>query len=428
MPTASRRRDRDSGQALVVMLGVILAAVALVALIVDGGNLFTQQRITQTGADAASEAGAIILAERLAGASAPSGGWDVAINDRIQSTAAANDMTILAAYYTDVCGIPLKADGTAALSGSTEDLSLALKVGNLSHVLPGGAATTPDCPSLQVGPVAGVLIIGQKVIQTYVARAMNIQTFTVNTRATAVAGYLQGYCDSTQGNACAILPVAIPVNSLGCDGNNAPVNTGSPWQFGVVYKIGLCANGPGNVGWLDWTPPGGGTPELADSILNPDNPAINLPSWQYTTSTGNPNSVSVEDALRSYDGQVVLIPQFDLTCSPTINQADPDNTNPAIVTGPDYGCPSGALGGNGQNQWYRMPSFAFFEMCAPSVAGCNGLEDAYVNGTNTAECDTGNGETSCVIGKFVDILGSGTVGAGVGSGTGNKAIGVQLIK
>ena len=428
MPTVSRRRDREAGQALVVMLGVILAAVALVALIVDGGNLFTQQRITQTGADAASEAGAIILAKRLAGAAAPSGGWDVAINDRITSTAAANDMTILAAYYTDLCGIPLKADGTAALSGSTEDLSLALKVNNLSHVLPGGSATTPDCPSLQVGPVAGVLIIGQKVIQTYVARAMNIKTFTVNTRATAVAGYLQGYCDSTQGNACAILPVAIPVNILGCDGNNLPVNTGSPWQFGVVYKIGLCTNGPGNVGWLDWTPPGGGTPELANSILHPDNPSINLPSWQYTTSTGNVNAKSVEDALRTYNGQVVLIPQFDLTCSPKNNQPDPDSTNPAIVTGPNYGCPSGSLGGNGQNQWYRMPSFAFFQMCAPSVTGCGGLEDAYVNGSNKPQCDTGNGETSCLVGKFVDILGSGTVGAGVGSGTGNKAIGVQLIK
>ena len=197
------------------MLGVMLAAVALVALIVDGGNLFTQQRITQTGSDASAEAGAIILAQRLAGASAPSGGWDVAVNDRITSTAAANDMTILAAYYTDLCGIPLKADGSAALSGSSEDLSLALKVNNLSHVLPGGSATTPDCPSLQVGPVAGVLIIGQKVIQTYVARAVNIQTFTVTTRATGVAGYLQGYCDASQGNACAILPVAIPVNILG---------------------------------------------------------------------------------------------------------------------------------------------------------------------------------------------------------------------
>jgi hypothetical protein len=426
--THPRRHDQESGQALVLMLGVILAAVSLVALIVDGGNLFTQQRITQTGSDAASEAGAIMLAKRLAGSSTPSGGWDVAINDRIQSTATANDMTVQVAYYTDLCGIPLKADGSAALNGSVEVLSLALKVNNASHVLPGGSATTPDCPSLQVGPVAGVLVIGQKIIQTFVARAINITTFTVTTRATAVAGYLQGYCDATQGNACAVLPVAIPVNILGCDGNNQPVNSGSPWLFGQVYKIGLCTNGPGNVGWLNWTPPAGGTTKLANSILHPDNPAINLPSWQYTTSTGNPNSKSVEDALRSYDGQVVLVPQFDLTCNPGNNQPDPDSTNPAIITGPDYGCPAGALGGNGRNQWYRMPSFAFFEMCAPSLAGCGGLEDAYTSGNNKPECDTGNGETSCIIGKFVDILGSGTVGAGVGSGTGSKAIGVQLVK
>jgi hypothetical protein len=32
------------------------------------------------------------------------------------------------------------------------------------------------------------------------------------------------------------------------------------------------------------------------------------------------------------------------------------------------------------------------------------------------------------VGKFVHILGTGTVGAGVGSGTGSKAIGVQLVK
>jgi hypothetical protein len=423
-----RPRGRESGQALVVMLGVILAAVALVALIVDGGNAFTQQRVTQTGSDATAESGAILLAKRLAGSSTPSGGWDATIADAIQATAAANNMTVQAAYYTDICGIPLKANGSAALSGNVEDLSSAVAVGNLSHVLPGGSATTPDCPSLQVGPVAGVLVIGQKIFPTFVARAINIKTFTVTTRATAVAGYLQGYCDASQGNACAILPVAIPVNSLACDGSNPPINSGHPWNFSTVYKIPLCSNGPGNVGWLDWTPPNGGTPELVDSILIADNPAIDLPSWQYMTSTGNPNKSEIEDALRTYNGQVVLIPQFDLTCNPGTNQSDPDSTTPAIVTGPNYGCPSGALGGNGQNQWYRMPSFAFFQMCAPSLTGCDGLEDAYTNGSNQAECDTGSGATSCIIGKFVDILGSGTVGAGVGSGTGNKAVGVQLIK
>jgi hypothetical protein len=410
------------------MLGVILVAVALVAVIIDGGNAFTQQRISQSGADATAESGAIILAKRLAGSNTPSGGWDVTIADKLQSTAAANNMSVQAAYYTDICGIPLKADGSAALSGNLEDLSSALQVGNASHVLPSGSATTPDCPSLTVGPVAGVLVIGQKVFPTFVARAINIPTMTVTTRATAVAGYLQGYCDSSQGNACAILPVAIPVNVLDCNGNQNPINSGSPWSFGVVYKIPLCTNAPGNVGWLDWTPPNGGTSELVDSIATPDNPAINLPTWDYMTSTGNPNNGDIEDALRTYNGQVVLIPQFDLTCNPANNQSDPDDTEPAIDTGPNYGCPTGALGGNGQNQWYRMPSFAFFQMCAPSMTGCNGSQDAYTNGNNQAQCDTGSGATSCIVGKFVDILGSGTVGAGVGSGTGNKAIGVQLIK
>jgi hypothetical protein len=59
---------------------------------------------------------------------------------------------------------------------------------------------------------------------------------------------------------------------------------------------------------------------------------------------------------------------------------------------------------------------------------CNGLSGAYISGSNQAECDTGSGATSCLVGKFVDIMSSGTVGAGYGSGTGNKAIGIQLIK
>jgi hypothetical protein len=51
-----------------------------------------------------------------------------------------------------------------------------------------------------------------------------------------------------------------------------------------------------------------------------------------------------------------------------------------------------------------------------------------MSGGNAAECDTGNGATSCLVGKFTNILSTGTVGPGVGSGTGSKALGVQLIK
>jgi hypothetical protein len=75
-----------------------------------------------------------------------------------------------------------------------------------------------------------------------------------------------------------------------------------------------------------------------------------------------------------------------------------------------------------------MPSFAYFELCSPSEAGCGGRHGAYMSGSSKAECDTGNGATQCLVGKFTDILSTGTVGPGVGAGTGSKALGVQLIK
>ena len=435
------RRDAQRGQALVVMVGVLLMSIALLALIVDGGNVLSQQRLSQTGSDGAAESGAIVLAERFAGASAPAAGWDATVNAQIQSTSAANNMTVKAAYYTDICGIPLKADGSAALNADhTENLAQALQVGNASNALPGGSAGTPNCPSLEVGPVAGVTVISEKNIPSFVARAINIQSFTVTTRATAVSGYLTGYCDASQGSWCAVLPVTIPGFVPSCTGNgDLDPNNQSAWQTGVVYKIGLCKNGPGNVGWLDWTPPGGGASELVCSIVNPDNPSITLPEWMDVPATGNTNGggpctdagtgitySGVEDAIRKYDGQVVVIPQFSApTCSPN-GHGQPDQSQ--VSVSPNYGCNPGDQGGNGQNQWYRMTSFAYLQLCDPSMPDCNGLKGAYIQGSNSAICGQGNGQTGCLVGKLVNILGSGTVGAGSGSGTGTKAIGVQLIK
>ena len=107
----------------------MLLAVAMVGTIVDGGNVLAQQRVAQNGVDAAAEAGAVLLAGRLSGASDPSGGWDVNINARIAQVASANNVTVRAAYYTDICGIPLKSDGTAAITGNlSEDFATATRV------------------------------------------------------------------------------------------------------------------------------------------------------------------------------------------------------------------------------------------------------------------------------------------------------------
>jgi len=354
-------------------------------------------------------------------------------------SAAANGMTVRAAYYTDICGIPLQPDGAAALHGDgSEDLAVAAAVGG---GLPGGTATTPDCPSGTVGPVAGVMVVGEKSVGAYVARAIGMPSFTVTTRATAVAGYLQSYCAADQGEWCAVLPVTIPVNQVTCDGQNDLVPGTDPWPWNTVLTVPLCKNSPGNVGWLDWDPPAGGAAEIVCSIVNPDNPLIVLPSWQNVPATGNTNGggkcvdedtgisyTGVEDAIRKYNGQIVLIPQFDLTCRTKNGDPDPDSTKPAIETSPNYGCPNDPGGGNGQNLWYRMPSFAYFRLCDPALDGCGGRQGAYIQGNDSAVCDTGNGATSCLVGTFTDVMGSGTVGPGSGSGTGSKALGVQLIR
>jgi hypothetical protein len=51
-------RRKQSGQALIIMAGALVALIALVALAVDGGNAYAQRRIAQNAADGASLAGA----------------------------------------------------------------------------------------------------------------------------------------------------------------------------------------------------------------------------------------------------------------------------------------------------------------------------------------------------------------------------------
>jgi hypothetical protein len=428
--SSSPRAPREGGQALVIMVLALVVLMGISGLVIDGGNAMANERGVQNGADAAAEAGALVLASRLAGASTPAGGWDSTINAAILSSALANGITVEAAYYTDICGIPLKADGTASLTGGVYNFSTAKQVGT---GLPNPTSTTPNCPSLAVGPVAGVLVKGHRDIGTVFARVLGINTMPVGAFTTAAAGFLQESCAASDSEYCGLLPLAVPIDQVSCDGNNNVVDTGNQWSADgkTVYKVPLCKNGPGNVGWLDWTPKGGGTNELINQVQNPTNPAVPLPSWQYITATGNPNANGLEAAIRAYDGMLVLVPQFDLTCNPK-NSNDPDNTSPAINTGPNFGCPAGYLGGNGSNQWYRIPAFAHFRLCTSTDADCHAAGadfGAYLNGSNKAVCDTGNGATSCLVGKFESIVRTGTIGAGVGGGTGNsKAIGVQLIK
>lgn len=414
----ARRGSSEPGQVLVIVAAGMIVMIAMVGLVVDGGFAWGQQRDTQNASDASAHAGAVVLAGRLAGvattdsnvwtavgATATANKFGATVNPAADCTGGAPDggKDGICAYYTTI-------DGTVITGGSGP-----IAVGSI------GAGTPPATAS-------GVQAVARKNFDTFLMQVVGIGKLDAVTDATAVAGYVEEVCPASLG--CAVLPVTVPVAIVTCNGSGDAILSAQNYQKNTVepYVIPLCKNNPGNVGWLDWTPPAGGTSELVDSITNPNNPAIPVPSWQYITSTGNVDSKGVEDALNLYAGKTVLIPQFDSTC----------NTKPTgTETDPNFGCPAGNVGGNGQNQWYHLPQFGAFQFCGGSPNVCPNVHSqtgqtytagAYVNGSNKPQCDTGNGGTSCLVGRFVDFLTNTTITGNVGANSNTGILGVQLLE
>ena len=58
----------DAGQVLVIVAVGMVAFIAMVGLVIDGGNAWGQQRETQNGADSAAKAGTTVIQQMLTGA------------------------------------------------------------------------------------------------------------------------------------------------------------------------------------------------------------------------------------------------------------------------------------------------------------------------------------------------------------------------
>lgn len=359
--------NRDArGQILVIVAAGMLIFISMVALVIDGGHAWAQQRTTQNGNDAAAEAGAVVIARNLpyraAGATPIYTDADVlaAVND----IAATNDITPDAAVYTDFDGAEIGID-----------------VGSL------GSAPPP--------PTAlGVKVNVHKDFETFLAGVMGFSELTARTTATAHAGYV------VEMPAGAVLPLTIPVTVPHCDGSNNLVTTTDPWVPEQEYILSLCSNGPGNVGWLDWVPPGGGCSDTAASIENPDNPPLTIPDWFYVVETGGCNSSQVQTALEGWIGQTVSIPLFDATCD-----TQPPSPYDVCATGP----------GNGSNQYYHFNSWIDVT-----------INEVHVNGNDPA-CMASNGSTRCLIVTFHAMMGPGVLGAPVGDENVLSRVGVELI-
>jgi hypothetical protein len=364
------RSGSERGQVLVIVAVGIIGFIAMVGLVIDGGNAWGQQRETQNGADSAAKAGATELQSLYTDNDSSNDPTDGDIGCAVEDAADANDVEVESAEYTGWDGTPLGVPVGPCGSGGTP---------------PAGAQ--------------GVMASTTQDFETYLMQIVGVSDMTATADATAVVGQIEGICPASEG--CGVLPVTFPRTLDTCDGTNSRVVGEDEWQLinqdttpltsSNLVIVPLCRTGPGSVGWLDL-----GCGNLQQSVENPCHGPIPIPAWLQTQS-GNPNNLEVE--LQAYagsqpgvpevDDQILRVPVHDNTCRDELADEQPPSA-----------CPQGDWSGNGDNLYYHIPYWAGFK-----------LDGAYVGG-NDPQCDQapgspyagGNGATGCLKGWFVSII------------------------
>jgi Flp pilus assembly protein TadG len=371
----SSERGRDGGQIIVLFALGLVAFIAGVGLVVDAGNAYAQQRGVQNGADAAANAGAVVLAQRLGGATKT----DTDVSNAVTFSAGLNQVTPTA-YYTNISGQPLDSSGNVVAASS------AAAVGNATNAIP---------PNAQ-----GVHVAGTRSFGTTFARVMGFNAFTAGAEATGVAGKLIGG---------AFLPVIFPVNITDCSGNG---NLGLPkdqWPIsqpgaagqhpvGTEWIVPLCKTGGGSFMVLDLD---GTMNNCAEEVADP--PPIQWDTFPVTVDSDNGNNCAsgMLDEVNALHGKVALVPICD--------------NNDCNTSG-------------GSHAQYHVTGVAAFYV--DYMSDSNGANTACAPHTNpdgqVFNTIDGNGSNSCLVGWFIHFITTGPVGAGT---VGNAdSIGVQLIK
>lgn len=380
--TSVRERRGSSGQALAILALSVAVVLAATAVVIDGGNAMAQQRGTQNAADAAALAGALVIAERMGGATRDDSDVEGAMKVAFEN----NGSDMLPSYYVSFAGNVV---GTVGSQGSIPN----------------------DADGVEAG--------AERVFDTFLANIAGQPTWTASAEAMALAGSLRGLCSAADG--CGVMPVTFSIPITTCDGTNRPMRIGVDWPLvsldtaladssgQYMSIVPLCKNGPGGVGWLDMGCGG----NLADEITTPCNGPFDIPSW-IQTSSGNVNSV--EDELDNYEGTVITVPMFDATCRDV-----PSSGLPADCTDP----------GNGNNLWYHIPRFAKFLLSEVNVQGS---DSGPCNSAPGQPASGGNGSTSCFKGWFVRYIMHGRVGEFEGCDVSDvqcmeePILGVQLVR
>ena len=236
----------ERGQILVIVAGGMIALLAVVALVLEGGSLVLNRRDAQNAADLASVAGA----QQVALNYVESARAQSAVLAAVDSTITSNGCTA-----SDGC------TWTANFAGAgLVDLGV---VGNTSTPIPAGSLGVHVGVTKQVGAVIG--------------HAIGFNSWDVSTEATAISAKPSKF------PAGLMVPIAVcgwtNPDGSGCSQASTTPAPGNFIDFkpGQTYDLTDGKDVPGGFGWLSWT--GSNDPNaLADSLCNPQNPPFSLDS------------------------------------------------------------------------------------------------------------------------------------------------------
>lgn len=313
-PARPAQVTSERGQMLVIIAAAMVALVAMVGLVIDGGFAWSQNRAAQNGADAAAHAGAIVILKNHIESPRTTGDvWAAAAAE-----AAKNGVVLESAQFTNVAGTPI------------------------GPITEGSSASIP-------ANAQGVLAVGTREHQTFFMRVVGIHDVTVRNDAVSVT------CPVTEPGA--LLPVTVPVTVTTCDGQNKAVITEDPWEKNVLYVFPLCGNptgAGGSYGWIDWYG-SGGAPEIWEQVCDPNPPTIHLPGWYEVVEPGNVNAAKLEDCFNdNWAGKIIQIPLFDDKCK---------NLPPEGEACSDPGSP----------KWYHFLGYATIRLDWAYITGSNSI-------------------------------------------------------
>ena len=179
----AKRRDKERGQALIVLAFALLALVAFAGLAIDGGRLYAQRRQTQNAADAAAMAGAGVLAEFISKCASADAANDNRVAAAIVDRARLNGIDHfspdgeLEAWYVDAdfqpvgrvgwaTGIPYSATGIKT-SLTYSDTATFMRVVGRTHLVVTAEALAMIGPVVQANSGILPIAVPEAVVTTF---------------------------------------------------------------------------------------------------------------------------------------------------------------------------------------------------------------------------------------------------------------------